>query len=145
MVQHWRSATCSAISSLSGEYLEMFYESVVEDMDSEYARLSSTDIHKRREQLKKILGRFVELKQKLDRQVDIYNFEWVDSDSPVNDEEMASFTGVCQYGAFVQHTLAPALYKILPDGEQKLVAKAFVTPYTIVQDSEVMASLEALI
>ncbi|KAJ5116880.1 hypothetical protein N7456_001228 [Penicillium angulare] len=115
-----------AASSTGAQDLEMGYQALINKFEAVFAEYSSTDPAKRREQLQVLLRRFVEFKERLERQSDLYQFEWVPSECPFIEGKMKSFTGICAPDAVVQKSLCPVLYKIPPEGELVLVEKAVV-------------------
>ena len=124
--QHWRSATSTVLSSLGEQSLEARYEHVIKRLEAEYATYSTTDPEKRRTQLKAVLNNFVQLKMRLERQVDQYFFERVLADTPFCKDRMTSLTGGCYDQEIVEYNLSPILYKASSGCELTLVEKASV-------------------
>lgn len=120
--------------------MEARYEHIIRTLEVEYSAYSMTDPEKRISQLKAVLNNFVQLKLRLERQVDQYFFDSILPDAPFCMDRMTSLTGGCYDNEIVEYNLSPILYKISSGCELTLVEKASVKTRFIVNQSSADSS-----
>ncbi|KAJ5116883.1 hypothetical protein N7456_001231 [Penicillium angulare] len=130
VAQNWRSAMSLALCSLEDNNPDCYYTHFINFVETA-ATYSSKNSEKRKEQLMTVV-------QKLEGQIELYRFHWIEPNSVFDEAEMSSFTGAWQAGALVQYPLVPALYKVLSGGERVLVEKAIVKPYVFSKGVETL-------
>ncbi|KAJ5726923.1 hypothetical protein N7493_005950 [Penicillium malachiteum] len=137
VAQQWRAATSTAVFSLGARILGGEYAGVISKVEKNYGHHSRTAWYRWKGDLRRLLGEFVELKRKLQCQVDTYCFEWVTPGSPFNPDTMTSFTGTCEEFGVIQCTLFPGLSKTKMGHEPILLEKAIIKPVKWAQEPKV--------
>lgn len=123
----WRSATSNALFSLASPDLRYYCDELVSIIEARFGNHSGTDEVTRTREMQLLLWKFVEFKNRLNRQKERYTFWWLVPGMPFNQEHMASVTGEQPSSAIVQLCLSPILSKSSPrrDGHA-IVQKATV-------------------
>lgn len=124
---HWRSATSNALFSYLSPDLHANCDSVLQIIETRFATRSETDAELRTEELRRLLWKFVEFKNQLERQKDRYAFWWFVPGMPFNEENMSSLSGENSPDGIVQFSLSPMVFKSRPLQDK----------HTIVQRAEV--------
>lgn len=77
-------------------------------------------------QLKSLTWKFVDLKARLECQLDSYIFRSPGANSPFDEDSMVNFTGKSDSDMVAELVLSPSLWKVSLDGTETLIHKARV-------------------
>ncbi|KAJ5219673.1 hypothetical protein N7468_008877 [Penicillium chermesinum] len=124
--KNWHFATNAVLPLLLREDLEWSCNEVILFAESYFAGLSHTDRSTRICQLRDLIWGFIDFKQKLQQQSELYEFRWVQVGCQFSKGAMSAITGEGPDDGIVEYCISPSLYKRTPGKSGVVVEKARV-------------------
>ncbi|KAJ5342783.1 hypothetical protein N7541_011907 [Penicillium brevicompactum] len=123
---HWRGATSMVAFSLNRGKMEAMVIDLVNQMEETFGHRSHTASKRRTHQLRGLIWRCIDLKQKLEVQYDTYIFLSTSREMPFDEFRMLSSSEINARNSKVVCSLWPGLVKLSSTGDTFVVEKELV-------------------